>query len=292
MSTTHPSADAHDEAGRYAIRIKEHLDNRWVGWSARCKTLTPISLVIERNKHMPTNRRVATIVGILFIVATVTAIVGLLCYQPILTGDYLRIGAEHKNQIVLGALMELLLVCSAIGTAIGLFPILRPYGERIALGHLCFRFLEAIVITIGIVAVLSLLTLSQAFVAAGGSDPAAFRASGTLLLAAHSWSFVLGPLFLLGINTLMYSYLFYRSRLVPRPLAVLGLAGATLVFGNALLVLFGVFAQLSVPAVLLAMPIAAYEMILAVWLIVKGFNPAAITPKPSLIATSELLSAA
>jgi len=232
--------------------------------------------VIEGDKHMNTNRQAATLVGVLFIIAAVTAILGLLFYQPILTGDYLSNGAEHKNQVVLGALMELLLVCSAIGTAIGMFPVLRTYNERIALAHLCFRFLEAVIITIGIVAVLSLLTLSQAFVAASGPDPSAFRASGIALLAVHDWTFLLGPLFMLGINTLMYSSVFYGSGLVPRPLAVLGLTGATLVFICALLVLFGVIAQISVWGALLAVPVALYEMTLAVWLIVKGFNASAI----------------
>jgi len=248
---------------------------------------------IEGDKHMNANRQAATIVGVLFIVAAVTAILGLLFYQPILTGpDYLMNGAGHKNQVVLGALMELLLVCSAIGTAIGMFPVLRRVNERIALAHLCFRFLEAVIITIGIVAVLSLLTLSQALVAASGPDPSAFRASGIALLAVHDWTFMLGPLFMLGINTLMYSYLLYKSKLVPRPLAVLGLTGATLVFICALLVLFGVIAQISVWGALLAVPVALYEMTLAVWLIVKGFNPSAIASKPAKTETNELLSAA
>lgn len=240
--------------------------------------------VIEGDKHMHTNRQAATIVGVLFILATVSAMLGLLFYQPILTGpDYLINGAGQKNQVILGALMELILVCTAIGTAIGLFPVLRPYGERIALGHLCFRFLEAVVITIGIVAVLSLLTLSQDLVAAAAPDASAYHASGTLLRAVYTWTSMLGPLFLLGVNTLMYSYLLYKSKLVPRPLAVLGLTGATLVLGAALLVMFRVAPQLSVWVILLALPIAAYEMILAVWLIVKGFNPSAIASKPALM---------
>jgi uncharacterized protein DUF4386 len=242
--------------------------------------------------HMHTNRQAAIIVGVLFIIATVTAILGLLFYQPILSGpDYLINGAAHKHQVMLGALMELILVCTAIGTAIGLFPILRRYNESIALGHLCFRFLEAVVITVGIVAILSLLTLSQDFVAAAAPDAAAFHASGALLLAVYKWTSMLGPLFFLGVNTLMYSYLFYKSNLVPRPLALLGLTGATLVLCDALLVMFGVVPQLSVWAIL-ALPVAAYEMVLAVWLIVKGFNPSAIASASARPATHELLSAA
>lgn len=236
-----------------------------------------------------THRQAAISVGIMFIFATVSAILAVLFYQPILSGpDYLINGAAYTNQVILGVLMDLILVCTAIGTAIGLFPILRPYGERIALGHLFFRFLEAIAITIGIVAILSLLTLSMNFVAAAATGASAYHVAGILLLAVYKWTSMLGPLFFLGVNTLMYSYLFYKSRLVPRPLAVLGITGATLVFVYALLVMFGIAVQAAPPLIILALPIAAYEMILAVWLIVKGFNPTAIT---SQAATTRNLAA-
>jgi hypothetical protein len=88
---------------------------------------------------------------------------------------------------------------------------------------------------------------------------------------------------MLGINTLMYSSLLFKSRLVPRPLAVLGLTGATLVFASSLVVLSGVATQLSTPMVLMAMPIAVFEMIFAGWLIVKGFNPSAIASEAAQI---------
>ena len=256
------------------------------------------SAVLEGDKPLNTNRRTAIIVGILFIFATVSAILGLMFYQPILTGpDYLINGAASRNQVILGALMELVLVGTAIGTAIGLFPVLRPYGERIALGHLFFWFLEAVIITIGIVAVLSLSTLSQAFVAAAAPDTAAFHVVGTLLLAVYKWTSMLGPLMMLGINTLMYSSLLYKSKLVPRPLAVLGLTGAILVFGASLVVLSGVATQFSTPVMLMCMPVAFFEMIFAGWLIVKGFNPSAIASEVAqmdmnnkMMATSHLPS--
>jgi hypothetical protein len=255
---------------------------------------TKRTATIDGDNDMRSNKQAATIVGVLFIFATVSAMLGLLVfYPPILTGpNYLTNGAAHTNQVLLGALMELVLVCTAIGTAIGLFPVLRPYGERIALGHLCFRFLEAVAITIGIVALLSLLTLSQDFVAAAAPDASAYHASGTLLLAVYTWTSMLGPLFFLGINTIMYSYLLYTSKLVPRPLSVMGMTAAILVFGYAMLVLFGVAVQGKDPFIVLALPIFAYEMILAVWLIFKGFNPAAIASAPAQTGRNELLSPA
>ena len=226
---------------------------------------------------MNSNKRAAKIVGALFLLAAVTAVIGLNLYNPILNNpDYLIKGTEHANQVILGAVMELILVVSVIGTATTMFPILRKYNETIALWHVCFRFLEGVIITIGVISVLSLLTLSREFVASGSLNPSSFQASGTVLKAVHDWTFLLGPLFMLGINTMMYSYIFYKSKLVPRFLSILGMTGATLVFTCALLVMFGVFPQISFWGAIFAIPVAANEMILAVWLLVKGFNESVI----------------
>ena len=226
---------------------------------------------------MNSNKRAARIVGVLFILAAVTAIIGLKLYDPILNGpDYLMKGSEHANQIILGAVMELILVISAVGTATIMFPYLRKYNETIALWHVCFRFLEAMIITIGVISVLSLLTLSREYVAAGAPDIASFQASGIVLKAIHEWTFLLGPNLMLGLNTIMYSYIFYKSNLVPKFIPIIGMTGATLVFLAALLEMFGVIQQLSVWGAILALPVAANEMILAVWLIVKGFNASAL----------------
>ncbi|MEW9698573.1 DUF4386 domain-containing protein [Paenibacillus sp. SI8] len=226
---------------------------------------------------MNSNKKAEKIVGVLFILAAITAIIGLILYNPILKGpDYLIKGSEHGNQVILGALMELILVISAVGTATTMFPFLRKYNETIALWHVCFRFLEAVIITVGVISVLSLLTLSREFVAAGAPGTASFQVSGTLLKAVHDWTFLLGPNFMLGINTMMYSYIFYKSKLVPRFIPILGMTGAALVFICALLVMFGVIQQVSVLGAILALPVAANELILAVWLIVKGFNESAL----------------
>ncbi|ANE45845.1 hypothetical protein SY83_05480 [Paenibacillus swuensis] len=220
----------------------------------------------------------AKIVGALFILAAVSSIIAAFnLYRPILDDpDYLIQGAKHANQVILGALMELILVVSAVGTAATMFPLLRKYNETIALWHLCFRFLEAVIITIGVISVLSLVTLSREFVSTGASDPATFQVSGTLLIAIHDWTFMLGPLFMLGINTIMYSYIFYKSKLVPRFISILGITGAALVFIYGLLVMFGVIEQVSAWGAILALPVATTEMILAVWLIVKGFNQSVV----------------
>jgi hypothetical protein len=226
---------------------------------------------------MNSNKLAAKMVGVLFILAAVSAVAGVLLYDPFLTSsNYLAKGSEYYNQVVLGAVMELILVISAVGTATIMFPLLRKYNETIALWHVCFRFLEAVVITIGIISVLSLLTLSKEYVAGGATNIASYQASGTTLKAIHDWTFSLGPNFMLGINTMMYSYIFYKSMMVPRFIPILGMTGATLVFICAFLVMFDVIDQVSLWGGLLALPVAANEMILAVWLIAKGFNESAI----------------
>lgn len=222
---------------------------------------------------MNVDQKTARIAGILFIIAALSAVAGRLLYGPILDApDYLVKGSEHANQVILGVLMELILIVSAVGTSICMYPFLKKYNETLALGHVLFRFLEAVVITVGVVSILSLLTLSREFIAAGSMDTAFFQASGTSLKAIYKWTFLLGPNFLLGINTMLYSYIFYKTGLVPRFIPIIGMTGAALVFSCALLVMFGVIEQVSFLGGLMALPVAANEMILAVWLIAKGFR--------------------
>jgi len=226
-------------------------------------------------------RRSSFIVGVFFILAAITAIIGVILYDPILNNpDYLTEAPKYGNQIVFGAIMELILVISAVVTSTTMFPILRRYNETIALWHICFRFLEAIVITIGVISVLSLLTLSREFILAGSTNIESFKITGAALKAIHDWTFMLGPNFMLGLNTIMYSYIFYRSKLVPRFIPILGIIGSILVFLAAILEMFGVINQLSTWGGLLAFPVALNEMILAVWLIVKGFNRSAFLSLP------------
>ncbi|PTX18509.1 uncharacterized protein DUF4386 [Pontibacter mucosus] len=215
----------------------------------------------------------AVITGILFITATVTAIIGLRLYDPVLNNSaYLTLGVSHSNQIIAGAVSELILACTAAGTGLMLYPYLRRYNESLGLGYLSFRLLEVVFILVGIVSVLALLTLSRLYTSSPAPDTAAFEAIGGILKAIHDWTFMLGPNFMLGINTFLYCYVFYQTRLVPRRLAAFGMVGAGCILIAAVLELFGVILQISTWGVLLAFPVFAFEMFLAFWLIRKGFN--------------------
>lgn len=215
----------------------------------------------------------AAVAGFFFVTAAVTAIIGLYLYDPILnSADYLLMGATHTNRIISGAVLELALACTATGTGIVLYPYLCRFSAPLGLAYVCFRLFEVIFILIGIVSVLALLTLSHTYAAAISAHTEVYAVSGKVLQSIHHWTFILGPNFMLGINTLIYSYVFYRSGLIPKTLALCGMIAAGIIFTAAILEMFGVILQLSVWGIVLALPIFFFEMILAVWLIVKGFT--------------------
>ena len=222
---------------------------------------------------MNTNRDIAIIVGVLYILTAVTAIIGFALYQPILNDpEYIIKDSVNETQVIWGAFNELILAFSVIAISVMMFPIINKENESIAIGYVCFRLLEAILIIIGIISLLSIVTLSQEFGKTVTPNVSSYLTAGKLLVTVHNWTFLLGPNLALGPSTLMMSYFLYDSKLVPRFISVLGLVGGSLIFSCALLVMFGVILQVSVWGAILAIPVFAYEMSLAVRLIVKGFN--------------------
>ena len=145
------------------------------------------------------------------------------------------------------------------------------------------RIVEGIFIIVSAISALLLLTLGRDYVA-GAPDASNFQTLGTVILAEREWNFLVGTHIVLSLNALILNYLFYQSRLVPRFLSVWGLIGAPFILAAGLLSMFGLIPVFSPIADLLALPIALFEMVLAVWLIVKGFNPSAIASESAKIA--------
>ena len=211
----------------------------------------------------------ATAAGVFFLVAAVAAVAGLALYQPALTDPRYVLGAGPDGRVLLGGFLEALLAASCIGTAVTLYPVVRRTEESVALGYVCGRVLEAAVISVGIVATLALVTLRQG---AAELDSDALPAVATALIAVHDWTFLLGPGLVIGVNSLLLAWLVHRADLAPRWIAVLGLVGGPLVFASSTAVLFGAYEQVSTVAMLAAVPVAAWEMCLAVFLIARGFR--------------------
>ena len=227
---------------------------------------------------MNSYRKNAIVVGILFIACTVTSILGGSLASSILnTPDYLNQLAGNPNQTTIAALLEFIWAATGAGIAIGLYPLLKKYNGALALGSVCFRIIENVFVLIGTLSLLSLLTLSQEFIAAGAPGASSFQTSGTLLLAVRDWQFhvISGLAFSLG--TLMYYVILYKSKLIPRWLSGWGVLGAVLSLAATVVGSFTHdFGMASVNTYLSA-PIGLQEMVFAVWLIAKGFNASAIT---------------
>jgi hypothetical protein len=136
------------------------------------------------------------------------------------------------------------------------------------------------------------VTLRQHLTGTASTDTATLVTQGLALVALHNWTFLLGPSYVCGTNTVLMAYLMYRSGLVPRFIPVLGLVGGPLVFASGAAQMFGIYEQISVWAAIATVPVFAWELTLAIWLIAKGFNPSAIASESAKTATNELPSVA
>jgi hypothetical protein len=229
---------------------------------------------------MNSERRTAIIVGVLFIIATVSSIIGTFVFLEPITGDpdYLIKAYENKTQLILGVLIDALNSIAVIVIAAVLYPILKKISEAFAIGYVASRIIESVILIIGHISLFSLLSLSQEFVQTGAQNAAHLLPLGRLLLAVNDWTFLFGPGIAFGITALVLNYLFYQSKLVPRFLSVWGFIGGTLLLAADVLAIFGL-GTASMTFALLILPIGLNEMALAAWLIIKGFNPTAIKYK-------------
>jgi hypothetical protein len=231
-----------------------------------------------KRKKMNTDRKIAIIAGTLFIVATTASLLGNGLTGSMLDApDYLNRVASNGNRVMVAALLSFFAAAASSGIAISLYSVLKKYSEGLALGAVGFRLIEGVFYIVGAMCLLSLFTVSQQAVNAGGQDAATFQTIGHLLLTMRDVAgFVLGVLaFCLG--GLLYYFVFYQAKLIPRWLSVWGMIALVLLLAAVLLTLFdGEPFSVSGNLVFLALPIALQEMVLALWLIVKGFNPSAI----------------
>jgi hypothetical protein len=262
------------------------------------------SAVIKGDRHMHTDRQttagvtaprtIALVTGILFVITYITSIPPVLfLYVPLLSDPRYIVGAGADNSVLWGVFLELLLIVANIGSAVVLFPLLKRVNEIFALGFVTARVMESVFIAVGVLSLLTVVTLRQDFGGAAGTDAATLVTVGKSLVALHGWTFLLGPGFVVGIgNGLLLGYLMYRSALVPRGMAVLGLIAGSVLLARFVGILFGVVEPGSVLGSIMVVPEFIWELLLGIWLIVKGFKPSPITSQGAQTATNEALSAA
>ena len=232
---------------------------------------------------MRTYKRTARIVGALFLIAMVTSLVGGLWLESIMTAeDYLTTVSANETQVVIGVVLEVINGIAVIGIAVMMFPIFRKYDEALALGYVALRIIEAVAVIAAAVIPLSLVAMSQEYLKMGAPAASQFQALGSSLLASRAvWASVMLGIFF-GLAALLFYYLLYRSKLVPRWLSGWGFIAVALVLIWNLLELFGISISFGM---ILALPMILNEIFLGIWLIVKGFNASAIA---SGSATAEI----
>ncbi len=210
-------------------------------------------------------RKISLPAGIFYLL-TFISIPTLSLYAPIHEPGYM-LHPGNDNTIILGGILEIVVALSGIATAVILYPLLKKQNNTLALGLVASRVLEAGTMFVGVAFLLTAVGLHQN---GAGADAGA---AGHVLVTLYDKIFLLGQGFIPAINDLLLGILLYRSRLVPRTLSVIGIAGALPLVAGYIAVLFGFIDRISPLAALSAVPVAVFEFSLGVYLLVKGFKP-------------------
>ncbi len=209
-------------------------------------------------------------------IATIATSISQILVSPILdTSNVLVNISANANRLIPGILLELVNALASAGIAIAIFPVLKNYTEGMAIGYVSFRTIEAAIGVVASIDLLSLLTLSQVSIIADIPVASDIKYLSAFLLAAHDWAFLM-VLIIFSLGALMLYPALYNSKLVPRIISIWGLVGSIMLIAANLLILFGYTSINSITDNLLSLPIALNEMILALWLIARGFELSAI----------------
>ena len=231
-------------------------------------------------------RKIAMIVGVLFIIATGADILSSQFLGPITATNYLVSVSANGGLVGTGALLLFIGGAAATGIAISLYPVLIKFNAGLALGSVGFRTFEGVLRFVAVCFLLLLITLSQQFVKAGAPDSSYFQTLGVLLYAGYRLVGNVGSLLTFSIGCTLYYIIFYRTKLVPRWISVWGLVFGISGIVSCALVSIGLIAPFSTEQVVMVIPMLPQEMVLAVWLIVKGFNQSAIASLSAKTATN------
>jgi hypothetical protein len=217
------------------------------------------------------------VAGVLYLVTFISSIPAVFLLGPVLNDPNYVTGPDQ--QVAFGALLDLVNALACIGTAVALFSVVKREHEGLALGFVTTRMFEAAVIVIGVVCILSVVTLRQTGAANG--DAESLVPVSQALVAVRNWTFVLGP-GTAGLNALLLGTLMYRSRLVPRAIPALGLIGGPVYYSAVIAIVLGITGPGSVWQGIGGIFMFIWELLLGLWMTFKGFNPSS----PVVVAIS------
>jgi hypothetical protein len=241
-------------------------------------SLTVYQLKKKGEYKMNSEKMTARIVGVLFITATAAGFISAIFMGPILEGpDLLAKVSENEIQWLIGVLFNFIMAVAGASIAIPMYPILKKHNKGMALGSVGFRIIEGALFSVGVLSLLLLVTLSREYVP-GAPDASYFQTLGELLVGGSTFSLMIGGV-AFSLGALMYYYLLYQSKLIPRWLSGFGLIAVTLGLAALLQQFFSASAFAPTSIDLGHIPIFLQEMVFAVWLIVKGFNSSAMKNK-------------
>src|SRR4051794_29142134 len=224
-------------------------------------------------------RRTSRAAGIFYLI-TFVSMPTLALYQGIHSQADFVLGAGSDTGVLWAALSEVVVALAGVGTAVVLFPVARRQSETAALGFVTSRVLEAAGILVGVVSLLTLVSLRHDVAGTAGADRASLVTTGHTLVGMYDGAFLLSQSLMPVVNALCLGYVMYRSGLVPRILPIMGFVGAPLLLASDIAIFFGFYDRAAPVAALTALPIAAWEFSLGVYLLVKGFRPAAVAALP------------
>jgi hypothetical protein len=186
-------------------------------------------------------------------------------------------GAASDTKLQLGAMLDFALIGANIATAVVIYPLVKRQSATVGLGYVTARIMESAFIAVGIVSILTVVGVNDALVGATGAEATMLAVQGNSLVDMYEWAFQFGPGLVVPFgNGLMLGYLMYRSGLVPRRMALLGLIGGPLLLLSSVLIVFGAFENGSAASGLLSLPEIAWEASLAIYCAWKGFRPSPI----------------
>jgi hypothetical protein len=219
-------------------------------------------------------RKAALMGGGFYLVTFASSIPAVFLLSPVLNDPSYIVSSGADTQVTFGAFLDLVNALAAIGTAVALLPVVKRQSEALALGFVTTRIFEAAVIVIGVVSILTVVTLRQP--GATGAEADSLVLAGQSLVAIRDWTFLLGPNIMAGLNALLLGTLMYKSGLVPRVIPALGLIGVPLLLAVTIATIFGLTEHGSAWWVVAA-PIFVWELSLGIYLVVKGFKSCPIT---------------